>query len=93
VSRLRNGSEWIFAFEALTGVCGLVLKREQDVEEREAANETQLQLHESLHAHATQAVTHIGTSFRLDCQSIDNERLRVLHPMRQLSVEMFREIF
>ena len=44
-------------------------------------------------AHAAQAVKHIDTSVHAVCRSIDDKRFGVLHPMRRLSVEMFREIF
>ena len=97
VSRLpateKYVSEWRFALEALAGVSDLVLQRAGDAGERSSTTQAELQLHESLRAHAAQAVEHIETSLTTICQSIDDKRLGVLHPMRRLAVEIFREIF
>src|SRR5258708_17695495 len=65
----------------------------KDAGERETTTEAHQRLHESLQAHAAQAVKHIDASVHAVRQSIDDKRLGVLHPMRQLSVEMFGEIF
>jgi hypothetical protein len=86
-------SEWRFALEALAGVSDLVLQRAGDAGERSSALQAELQLHESLRAHAAQAAEHIDTSLNTIYQSIDDKRLGVLHPMRRLAVEIFREIF
>ena len=86
-------TEWRFALEALAGVSDLVLQRAGDAGERNTAGQLELQLHESLRAHAAQAVEHIESSLSMICQSIDDKRLGVLHPMRRLAVEIFREIF
>ena len=97
VSRLpeteKYVSEWRFALEALAGVSDLVLQRAGDAGERNSAIQAKLQVHESLRAHAAQAVEHIETSMGTICQSIGDKRLGVLHPMRRLAVEIFREIF
>jgi len=97
ISRLPTTEEyvsrWRFAFEALTGISDLILQRKRDAQEREITNEAQLQLHESLCAHAAQAVEHVEASIHSLRQSVDDKRLGVLHPMRRLSVEMFSEIF
>lgn len=97
VSRLpateKYVSEWRFALEALAGVSDLVLQRAGDAGERNSTSQMELQLHESLRAHAAQAVGHIETSLSTICRSIDDKRLGVLHPMRRLAVEIFREIF
>ncbi len=86
-------SEWKFALEALAGVSDLVLQRAGDAGERNTTTMTELHLHESLRAHAAQAVEHVETSLSTIYQSINDKRLGVLHPMRRLAVEIFREIF
>jgi len=86
-------SEWRFALEALASVSDLILQRAGDAGERNSAGQAVLQLHESLRAHAAQAAEHIETSLCTIYQSIDDKRLGVLHPLRRLAVEIFREIF
>ena len=86
-------SEWRFALEALAGVSDLVLQRAGEAGERHTTTQAELHLHESLRAHAAQAVGHVETSLSTICQSINDKRLGVLHPMRRLAVEIFREIF
>lgn len=97
VSRLpateKYMSEWRFALEALAGVSDLVLQRAGDAGERRTTTQAELYLHESLRAHAAQAVEHVETSLSTICQSINDKRLGVLHPIRRLAVETFREIF
>ena len=54
-----------------------ILQKLKDGGERETAKQSRLQLHESLHAYATQVIEYIDASFALSLKSINNKHLGV----------------
>ena len=85
--------DWRLALDGLTGVSDLLDQRLSDTMERARANQTQLLVHDSLRAHAMQAMSRMEASIRELQRSIDEKRLGILHPMRRVSIEIFMEIF
>ena len=81
---------WRTALDYLSTASDMLGERLNDVEERARATQVQLLVHESLRAHAAQGLDVIIGELS---QSIEDKRLGVLHPIRRLSSEIFKDIF
>ena len=84
---------WRTTLEYLSTASDMLGKRLNDVEERARVTQVQLLVHESLRAHAAQAVDRMDVVIRELDRSIDDKRLGIFHPIRRLSSEIFKEIF
>jgi len=85
--------KWRIALEYLSAASDILEERLSDIVERRRANQVQALVHESLRAHAAQAVDRMEAIIRELNHSIDDKRLGILHPIRRVSNEIYKEIF
>ena len=84
---------WRTALDYLSTASDMLGERLNDVEERARVTQAQLLVHESLRAHAAQATDRMDVFIRELDHSIEDTRFGILHPIRRLSSEIFKEIF
>jgi len=85
--------KWRNVLEYLSTAPDMLEERLGDIVERRRANQVHKLVHESLRDHAAQAVDRMGVIIREMNRSIDDKRLGVLHPIRRVSNEIYKEIF
>ena len=84
---------WRTALDYLSTASDMLGERLNDVEERARATQAQLLVHESLRAHAAQGMARMDMIIGELNHSIEDKRLGILHPIRRLSSEIFKDIF
>jgi hypothetical protein len=85
--------KWQVALECLSNTSYILKERLGDTVERARASQVQLMVHESQRAHAAQVVDRMEVTIRELNYTIDDKRLGILHPIRRVSTEIFKEIF
>jgi hypothetical protein len=85
--------KWQIALECLSTASDILEERMRDMVELARANQVRLLVHDSLRAHAAQVVDRMEGTVRELNRSIDYKRLGILHPIRRVSTEIFKEIF
>ena len=85
--------DWQVALDCLSNASNIIEQRLSATAERARANQVQLTLHDSLRAHAAQAVDRMDAIIRELEHSIEDKRFGILHPLRRVSSEVLKEIF
>ncbi len=85
--------DWQVALDCLSNASNILEQRLSATAERARANQVQLTLHDSLRAHAVQAVDRMDVIIRELKHSIEDKRFGILHPLRRVSSEILKEIF
>ena len=85
--------DWQVALDCLSNTSKIVEQRLSATTGRVHANQMELAAHDSLRAHAAQAVDRMGTIIRDLSHSVEYYRLGALHSIRRVPCEILKEIF
>ena len=85
--------DWQLALDGLSNTSNILEQRLGATTERVHANRMGLLAHDSLRAHATQAVDRMDTIIRELDDSIEDKRFGALHPIKRIPREILQEIF
>ena len=85
--------DWRVALDGLSNTSNILEQRLSATAERVHANRMELLAHDSLRAHAAQAVDRMDTMIRELDDGIEDKRFGVLHPINRIPRELLQEIF